>query len=109
MTGLSLAIGIKNGAHFLPPPYELGSRHRLIAALIDDIIHFAAKGVQRGDRPAPFGGQIEKAVVKTGAALDSFFLAILFWGHGYKSISGWGPVGIQWKVGIISSNCLYFS
>jgi hypothetical protein len=52
-----------------------------IAALIDNVIDLAAESVQRRNCLPPLRGQEKKAVVKAGAALRCFLLAILFRRH----------------------------
>jgi hypothetical protein len=50
-------------------------------AFIDDVIDFAAEGVERGDRATLVRRQEEKAVVEAGTAAGGFLLAIFVGGH----------------------------
>ena len=67
---------------FGQPPVEFGAGHTRVACLIDHIIDFAAKRIQRSDRPASLRRQKEKTVVEARAAASGLVLAVLVRGHG---------------------------
>jgi hypothetical protein len=60
---------------------QLDSRNIDIRAFVNDVIHFAAERIQRGDRLAPLFGQKQEAVIKAGAAGSGFLLAVFFRCH----------------------------
>jgi hypothetical protein len=60
--------------NFFTPPRQFAAGNHIVSTFIDDIIHFAAKSIERSDRAAPFCWQEQEAVVKTGAAFCSFFV-----------------------------------
>ena len=76
-----LRFAVVKMADFVAPPLELGAGDGRVGAFIDDIIDFAAVGVERGDRAAALGGQEEEAVIKAGPGGYGFLLAVFVWGH----------------------------
>src|SRR6187399_1062512 len=67
--------------HLGAPPRELGARNLRVLHLVGDVVHLAAEGVKRRDRPAPLGGEEEEAVVEARAARGRLLLAILVGGQ----------------------------
>src|SRR6266850_1255004 len=52
-----------------------------IARLVHRVVHFAAEGVEGGDRAPAFGRQEEKRVIKARSALRGFVLAVFVGSH----------------------------
>ena len=57
------------------------ARLRRRSTLVDDVVDFAAEGVQRRDRAAPLRRQEQEAVVEARAALRGLLLAVLVGRH----------------------------
>jgi hypothetical protein len=75
-----LAVG--NALDFLAPPGELGRGDGNVVAFVDDVIDFAAEGVERHDGAPALDGQEQEAVVEGGAAGGALLLAVLVGIHG---------------------------
>ena len=75
-----------HGADFLAPPYQFGTGYRDIGAFIVSVVDFTAKGVKRSNCAATIRRQKQEAVVKAGAALCGFLLAVFVGGHKNKAL-----------------------
>jgi hypothetical protein len=66
---------------FLAPPGQLDRRQRLVAALVYNVIDFAAKGVQGNDGSPPRARQKEETQIEAGTAGGGFLSAICVRSH----------------------------
>ena len=73
--------GVQLG-HLGSPPGQLGLRHGGFRGIVHGVVHFAAKGVQRGDGATAFLRQEQEGVVEAGAALRRLVLAVFVGSHG---------------------------
>ena len=66
----------KSLLHFMRPPAQLGGCQFGLRYFVHNIIHLAAKGIERSNGCALLGGQKQKSVIKAAACRNGFFLYI---------------------------------
>jgi hypothetical protein len=81
MHGGMARLAAEGARHFLAPPGQFGGGDAGVVNLIDDVVDFAAEGVEGRDRRALRRRQKAKRVVERRAALGGFVLHVLLGCH----------------------------